>query len=338
MFKFLSIIFSIAAGYFIFEQVLLNTTQGNSGQEISCVLENDSYYSCGGWPIFTSQRVDSVFDPTPDKSLSSSFLLKVAKLVVLSLNALSGFSAGYAQIISVIVLYSKFIKGVWSTSAKEIIFSFIGGAIIYVSLANSAQISSLFMNMTMYLLGFTNHHGNQSNVVNEALTVISNWNSSVRSVIEIQTDQGVFSFNFFRQLPETIISYFLYLILQLPLVWFSILNIIMMAMQQFLLLSLPIDAIRMSMSVNIDPFLIIRKLFALSMLSMSIITEFKIISWIPDPPLATVTSIGAVGAGIYIGFFWSAVVILGLLVLGTLFSTIAIFKSFYAGKESIGRL
>lgn len=338
MMKFLFIICAIGCGYFIFQQIISNTSDGSQGQQISCYLMNEAYYSCGGWPIFYPENVSSLSDLNPDQRPEDSLILRVAKLVVLSINNFSGFSAGYAQIIAACVLYSKFIKGLWSGSIKEILFSFFGGAIIYISLSQSAHIEEMFMDMTMYLVGFTNHHGDSNNVVTEVVKTLANWNSSVKNVIAIQKDASLFSFDFLKALPQTLISYSLYLVLQLPLLWFSILNIIMMSMQQFLLLTLPIDAIKMTMSINVDPLLVLRKLFAISMLSIAVVSEFKILSWIPDPPFAKIASIGVVGAGIYVGFFWSCVVILGLVILGTLFSTIVIFKSFNAGKESVERL
>jgi hypothetical protein len=189
--------------------------------------------------------------------------------------------------------------------------------------------------MTQYLLGFSNHHGSEPNSITEVINNLKNWHEIIDGLIAISKDQDKFSFGFFSSKISLLLMYLLWGIMKIPLVWFSILNVVMLFLQQLLLLSLPIDAIKMSMSINIDPFLIVRKLFAISMLSMAVVMEYHILNWLPNPPELGLAVAGGITMGTYAGLFLSAFIVLGILIVGAIVSTIVIFKAFYSGKETM---
>ncbi len=318
MFKLFGILLSIGFGYEVVQIVISNSSSSVSENIFSCKPgEGGVYLNCAGWPIF---------------STSISF---IAEKVVASNNYLYAFASGYIQIITAIVIFSKFSRSVWTADMKEIFFAFSGGAILYVSLAYMGEIEEAFMQMTQYLLGFSNHHGSEPNSISEVISNLKNWNDIIDGLIAVSKDQDKFSFGFVTSSLSLLLMYLLWGIMKIPLVWFSLLNVIMLFMQQLLLLSLPVDAIKMSMSVNVDPFMIVRKLFAISMLSMAVVMEFHILNWLPNPPELGLAAAGGIAIGTYIGLLGSAFIVLGVLVVGALVSTIVIFKAFYAGKEAM---
>jgi hypothetical protein len=109
----------------------------------------------------------------------------------------------------------------------------------------------------------------------------------------------------------------------------------MLFLQQLLLLSLPLDAIKMSMSLNVDPFLIVRKLFAISMLSTAVAMEFHLLNWLPNPPELGFAVAAGIPLAAYGGFFIAGLIILIVVVVGALLSGFVIFQAFLTGKESM---
>ena len=326
MLKFLGIIFAIGLGYEMFQMVFHATGATSSGSEMTCDNDSPLYLNCGGWPIFV------------DASFLNIHLSSIAQSVMKGINTFYGYAAGYAQFIAAIVLYTKFSRGIWSGEIKQIIFAFGGGAIIYVSLMQSGQIEKAFMGLTMWLFGFAEHHGSYDNAITEAMANLQKWNDLLSYMKQVIRDQSVFSVHFVTSFLGYIVFGLLYFLIKIPMAYFSILNIIMMTMQQFILVTIPVDAIKMSLSLNIDPFIIVRKLLAIAMLSLAVVVEFQILDWIPNPPEALTISFAGIGLATYLGLFVSSIIIIIIFFVGVIFSTIAILKAFYAGKESVGQV
>jgi len=325
MLKFFGILLAVGLGYALFQMVFQATGTTSSGSEMTCDTDSPLYINCGGWPIFVNA------------SFLNIHLTSIAQSVMAGINTFYGYAAGYAQFIAAIILYTKFSKGIWTGEIKQIIFAFGGGAIIYVSLMQSGQIEKSFMGLTMWLFGFAEHHGSYDNAITEAMSNLQNWTDLLGNMKQVIRDQSVFSMQFITSFVGYIVFGLLYFLIKIPMAYFSILNIIMMTMQQFILVTIPIDAIKMALSLNVDPFLIIRKLFSIAMLSLAVVVEFQILDWIPNPPEALSISFAGIALGTYLGLFVSAIVILVIFLIAVIFSTIAIFKAFYAGKESIGQ-
>jgi hypothetical protein len=322
MIKLVGIIIAIGFGYEVV-QIVISNGNSSSDEVFKCVPGvNGIYLTCASWPFFNST------------------IAALAENMIKGINYFFVFSLGYVQIITAIVIFSKFSKGIWSSDMREIFFAFGGGAIIYVSLTYMGDIEDSFMNMTQYLLGFSGHHGSSQfeNSIDEVNNNLQNWKLTLDGLRTALNDQNVFSLDFASTGITLIFLKLMRLIIEMPLLWFSFLNIIMLFIQQFLIIGLPIDAIKMSMSMNVDPFIIIRKLFAISLLSMAVVTEYKFLNWLPTPPEISVVAGAGIAGSVYIGLFISAIIVVLILIASAFFSMVVIFKSFMAGKESIDNL
>ncbi len=312
--KLFGVVVAIGLGY---ELIHLALNSAKPESEALVCTRSQNYLSCAGWPIF------------------SFSLAYIAEMVLKFSSWAYAFSAGIIQIIAGIFLLSKFTKTIWTVDFKEIFLAFCGGCILYLSLLYMPYLSKLFMDMTQYLLGFSNHHGGFENTFDEVNHNISNWKILLDGLTESARDENYFIFGNISSMISGIFVYILFCLIRLPLYWFSILNIIMMFMQQLMILALPLDAIKMSLSLNLDPLVIVKKLLAISMLSMAVITEFHMLNWLPNPPEIAVGASVAISVGAYLGLAISALIVLAILILSAFVSTFIIFRSFYAGKESV---
>lgn len=312
--KLFGLVVAIALGYELIQMVV--TSSSPDPEALSCTQKNN-YLDCAGWPIFLTS------------------LAYIAEQVLKFSTWAFAVSAAVVQFIAGIFLLSKFTKTVWTVDFKEVFLAFCGGCILYLSLLYMPYLSKSFMNMTQYLLGFSSHHGGFDNSFDEVNHNLSNWNSLIDGLIESAKDENYIIFAKVGTYISVVFAYALYALIKLPLFWFSFLNIIMLFMQQILILSLPLDAIRMCLSLNIDPLLVLKKLLAISMLSMAVVTEFHLLNWLPNPPELAVGAGVAVSLGAYLGLGLNALIILLIVIFSAIISTFIIFRSFYAGKEAI---
>lgn len=272
-----------------------------------------SYMDCAGWPIF------------------STSLTYLAEKVLKFGSWLFAFNAAVVQFIAGIYLLSKFTRSIWTVDFKQILLAFLGASILFLSLLYTPYLNKIFMNMTQYLLGFGSHYGGSDNSIDEVVNNIKDWNNYINVLMDNLNDESILPFNKIQTTLKLGFVNILYFLVNIPLFWFSILNIIMMFMQQLMLLSLPIDAIKMSLTFQLDPLIIVKKLLSISLLSMAVVTEYHLLNYLPSPP--TLIAGGLVGSFISLG--WSMVIILVVLFFATIFSTILVFKSFFEAKQSI---
>ena len=317
MLKLFGIILAIGFGYEIV-QIVISHNSSSSQNTFSCSQATSGIYlNCAGWPIFSEK------------------IAYIAEKVIQATNFIYAFSNGYVQIITAIIIFTKFSKNIWTVDFKEILFAFGGGAIIYVSLIYMAEIENSFMLMTQYLLGFQAHHGGQENSIDEVVINLKNWNDIIQGLISVCKDNSLFSFTFVTASISLLCMYVIYGIINIPLIWFSLLNVLMLFMQQLLLLSIPLDAIKMSMSINVDPFMVIKKLFAISMLSMAIAAEFMLLNWLPTPAQLGVVVGLSIPAAVLSGALIGGLIILFILLIGSFITGFIILKAFLTGKEAM---
>lgn len=315
--KLFGIILAIGFGYEIVQIVISHRPSASENTFTCSQGVSGVFLNCAGWPIFSEK------------------IAYLAEKTIQATNFIYAASNGYVQIITAIVIFSKFSRNIWTVDFKEILFAFAGGALIYVSLMYMAEIENSFMMMTQYLLGFEKNHGGQGNTIDEVVINLSKWQENIQSLIDVSKDKSIFSFSFGSASVSLLCMYLMYAIINFPLIWFSLLNVIMLFFQQLLLLSIPLDAIKMSMSMNIDPFMVIKKLFAISLLSTAVAAEFMILSWLPKPEQLGVFAGLNIPGGVYAGIFCGGIILIVIIGVVTIVSGFIIFKAFLTGKEAM---
>lgn len=332
MITFFSIIIAVAVGYSVLKGMMqAGTLHSGNDTNFSCVNENDAYYSCMGWPIMKDGF-------SVDAGQNTSILLNLANTIIDKIKYIFTFALGYAQIIAVIILYSKLTRSIWTYEPKEIIFAFVSGGIIYLSLANAGYLQKIFMEMTMYLYGIESRSGGNDNLISNVSMNLQNWHKSLTDLVTINEDMSLFSSKIISLFLEGFIFSSLRFLIMIPLSLFSFVNIIMMIVYQILVMTLPIDAIKMSMNHNVDPMFIVKKLYSLALLSIVVVVEFQILSWIPTAPIVP-ELVGTIGnSGMIFKLFSTMIPLIFVIIMCIIFALSIIFFGIKMCTNSIRQI